>query len=410
MQQQQEVPIEHSRSNSTSSTTMHETQVSAVENALPSLESHPASALDRHSVDPESDAQSFPLVEQMMFDPQGYGRLLTSDGDDSMGLEEVGINVEDVESEMHGASTENFFHSWEPFFDSFSEDALAGSNDTVMDEREAEPLLFLSGSNQPPKSIISYPKTLHSNRDQIFEENSTLVINSPAVISRPFLTPTSTPMRTPASGYAQGVMIDSSTLPAINEVCTAECYSSMVKKLLYIEESLPGIATCDTILELEEAMQSLKGRIMNCAICFKRQSTLLMLVLIVERTVHLFERKYGREEGSYGQRKSVATQRTNRGIGKKRTRRESLERNVEVRVIDECSLLVGCFEVKHGPKVKFLKSLVKMRLRRLCILSSDIQDAVNMAPEDCNTKAAQEMTRDIIKRLLSLTGRVEFWE
>jgi hypothetical protein len=419
-QQQQQVTTEQSRRDSTSTTITHDTKVSTAGDSPPSLESQharptSASASEERLGDLGLDTQSFALDAKMIFDSEEYGQLLTGDGDNA-GLGEFRLNLDDVESEMRSASARDFPDPWEPcrsdIFDSFAVDVLPVSNDALMDVCEAESLLCLTGGSRPPKSSSPYPKPLDGNRDQIFEVNSRPLIDPHTTTSRALPRPIPTPMQTPNSGYFQGIVVNNPISIAPTDICTAECYSSMVKKLLYIEESLPGlgIATTDTILELEEAMQSLKRRVMNCATCFKRQSTLLMLVLIVERTVHLFERKYGKEETSYAQRKSVAMQRTNRGSGKKLMRKESLERKVGVKVIDECSLLVGCFEVRHGPKVKFLKSLVKMRLRRLCALSRDIQDAVNVAPEDCNSKAAQEITGDIIKRLLSLTGRVEFWE
>ena len=403
------------RRNSTSTITTHGTQSPAPQNAPPWLEAQHANPTlndtfaEGHSED-FSDIQRFLLDPQMTFDSEEYGGIFCNDGhNESSGL----LLKPTYQSVAQDSPRRNFLDSWQPhradILAPSSVDTRSITHGVMIDDFHGESLSLMNTNNRPRQSVPFQTQALEKNGDQNFKEHDELDTSRRATGSLALLTPLSS---TPRSSYSQSVTTDSSIPGSRNDVCTRACHDSILKKLGYVEQGLSGLCltTLDSILELEKEIQFLKRQIMNCAICFRRHSVLLMLVSVVERTVYLFERKYGTAEMNYTQRKVSRSQHMGRRLGKKLNDTGTSKQKIGSAVIDECSLHIGIFEVRNESKVGFLKSLVKMRLRRLCTLVCEIQATVTVAPEDCNSRATQEIANDVIKRLLSLTGWVELWE
>ncbi|MCJ1251045.1 hypothetical protein MMC30_008276 [Trapelia coarctata] len=241
--------------------------------------------------------------------------------------------------------------------------------------------------------------------------------------------------------------------------CSNKCYSALSAQLARLSGCAadgPAIPL-DLLLSLDRDVHCEKEKALNCAPCLRKTSsrpTLMLVIMVLEHLLGLFEREYGAELaaalGVVGVGGAVGWRRVrgggggsgsgsgdgNNGMGNGgsggRNRPRERERGEHSHshshshphahthnhnhthntptgrssplLRTDKPLLVGDIEVEEDIKAVFLRQLLRLHLDRLMSTQAELEKAVAAGLKDVNFRIAREMLVDIRRRILFLQG------
>ncbi len=159
--------------------------------------------------------------------------------------------------------------------------------------------------------------------------------------------------------------------------CNKRCSTSLIQQLTSLSKTLSDSfhPSLDVILQVERDTSCLCRRILACATCINEKSNHLLISMVVEQITRLFE--------------TISDERTS----------------------ERCNLLVGNFQVDDASaKAEILKRLLLSRMSNFGGMLKEFSHLIIEDLTDCNTRAADEMLRDVQQRLDTLRSLIEHWE
>ncbi|KAH8807199.1 hypothetical protein F5884DRAFT_832995 [Xylogone sp. PMI_703] len=320
---------------------------------------------------------------------------------------------EDMQYEIQNDPTHPMANFWEPALTDLvglsSVDSLNGVSPTCQGDRCLNQSLF------PIEMINRSPAAVTPLYGLEIEDNDRSSVPVPSLTDTTTATTPDTTQKLPevVSTYQDDQGLSMYISPEIRYPhCQNACYRAVMQNLLCVDQSLSDFSSSslDSILRLESEVQKRTREVMSCPTCPTLRSTLLMLLLIIERIISLIEKKCNLEDTNSSQGQSIATRHKLGDHGRDITVKSWKQNRIGMQIMDECALYVDGFEVDYASKAKFVKTLIKMRLKRLSIALLEIRDLMSIDSADCNDRAAQIVAVDMQKRLPLLIGRVELWQ
>ncbi|KAI9642745.1 hypothetical protein NHQ30_008476 [Ciborinia camelliae] len=193
-------------------------------------------------------------------------------------------------------------------------------------------------------------------------------------------------------------------------MCQKQCIDLVSRQLgaLASQQSNQSISM-DTMLSMEKAVIPIHQAVGSCTACANNLLVTLLLTMLIEQTVVLFEKLSDCRHISSNEPFDSARMhdiewslKTNGGFDDHMGGGE---------ITTKSALLLGKYEVDKSDKSEFLMKVIKMRLNRTARLLLDLQQRVNNSSlMDCNALASQSIAENAYRRTEVLLGMLEMWK
>ena len=179
--------------------------------------------------------------------------------------------------------------------------------------------------------------------------------------------------------------------------CSTQCYTVLVRALLHLNSivSYGTIPSVEEILQLEDDGRYCKKILLACATCLQNRSSLLLLCVVVEQLVIIFERTVENGEPS-------VTESRHSGASTASFRGEERGKAATARGID-------MLELDEKTQSQFVKHLLRLRLDRFTAAVRNLVESTTILV-DSNCVAAKEIVTNSHERLKSLANDARFWK
>jgi hypothetical protein len=179
---------------------------------------------------------------------------------------------------------------------------------------------------------------------------------------------------------------------------SCDCFPVLLRRLrtLKFKQRSKEAVPIDSVLVMEAEINECFSSLQRCKTCFQDNMTYLFamagvrIVLdLIQKTIHDEFFRHGREACTYNElRGEQAHLRDQR---------------------DGSSLYIGDFRVPGGSRRRFLRKMLQARFSRFLVHLEGREGLINRLGDDCFAECASTMTRNIVRDLKTVLGRMELW-
>ncbi|KAL9056040.1 MAG: hypothetical protein Q9162_003219 [Coniocarpon cinnabarinum] len=177
-------------------------------------------------------------------------------------------------------------------------------------------------------------------------------------------------------------------------VCQLGCFEHITRHLNALGSRTQTHVLLDSIVTIEKETDAVRRKVTSCPVCMNNARIFLLLSMMVEQTIALFE--------------ALSDCRFLTG-----STNDAEAPNVEL-ALEKCyaeKLFLGNIEVTGETKSRFVKQMIRRRLRRIADMLLDLQKVVMTSrTKNCNKDAAEAIMKDSSHRIELLQGMLELWK
>lgn len=246
--------------------------------------------------------------------------------------------------------------------------------------------------------------------------NSTMESNSPERSEK--TSPSHTHAGTTATSHGSGRLRKFPLQSTTDSLCNAQCHANLSEQLSRLSEcqsdecSLP----LDMLLHLDEYVRLEKEKVLRCPSCLgktRSRQTLMLVIMVLEKLLSLFEREYDVDQVlstcTFDVADSVALRQGQGNLPRYR-HRESNQSSKPLSPLPYTNqpLIIGNFEVDGVAKTAFSKQLLRIHFERQMATVSELDQMLATGAKDVSYKVAWEILVDIYRRVEFLQGIMDF--